>query len=220
MTLRAPHTEVHAMRAQPLQDAFSPQGIKPHLTHPTHDLILLRHLIPWHPILDRLVPFYHAQQGRTGHSLRLLVAAALLSRLRPLSARKVIETMQENRSMQYFCPVPAHSLLPFLTPSTLCRFRQRIGQEGPLILEAQVLQPLKRASGIDAAMMRMDATVLESPIIYPTDVQRLCKACGKMAVGGSAPRQTTLAGRPPAPAGSPRLSQGVLPLVCARLREL
>src|SRR5712691_7849972 len=111
MTLLAPHTEVHAMIAQTFQDAFSPQWIKTHLTNPTHDLILLRHIIPWHPILDRLVPFYNPQKGRPGHSLRLLVATSILSRLRQLSDRKVIEEIQENRYMQYFCNVPDQSLI-------------------------------------------------------------------------------------------------------------
>ena len=37
-----------------LQDAFSAQRVKDHLTNPTHDLILLRHLIPWQFIIDRL----------------------------------------------------------------------------------------------------------------------------------------------------------------------
>jgi len=161
------------MIAQTFQDAFSPQWIKTHLTNPTHDLILLRHIIPWHPILDRLVPFYNPQKGRTGHSLRLLVATSLLSRLRQLSDRKVIENIQENRYMQYFCNVPDQSLMTFLNPSTLCRFRKRLGTEGTLIIEDQVFQYLKRASVIDADMMLMDATVLESPIIYPTDVRLL-----------------------------------------------
>ena len=169
------------MRAQTFQDAFSPQWIKTHLTNPTHDLILLRPIIPWHPIIDRLVPFYHPQKGRTGHALRLLVAASLLSRLRQLSDRKVIENIQENRYMQYFCNVPDPSLMTFLNPSTLCRFRKRLGKEGTLIIEDQVFQHLKRASVIDADMMLMDATVLESPIIYPTDVRLLYKAFGKMA---------------------------------------
>jgi len=169
------------MIAQTFQDAFSPQWIKTHLTNPTHDLILLRHIIPWHPILDRLVPFYNPQKGRTGHSLRLLVATSLLSRLRQLSDRKVIENIQENRYMQYFCNVPDQSLMTFLHPSTLCRFRKRLGTEGTLIIEDQVFQYLKRASVIDADMMLMDATVLESPIIYPTDVRLLYKAFGKMA---------------------------------------
>jgi hypothetical protein len=52
-----------------------------------------------------------------------------------------------------------------------------------LIIEDQVFQHLKRAAVIDADMMRMDATVLESPIMYPTDVRLLSKAFGKMAAG-------------------------------------
>jgi transposase, IS5 family len=100
---------------------------------------------------------------------------------RQLSDRKVIEEIQENRYMQYFCNVPDQSLRTFLNPSTLCRFRKRIGKEGTLIIEDQVFEHLKRASVIDADMMLMDTTVLESPIIYPTDVRLLYKAFGKMA---------------------------------------
>src|SRR5439155_13694883 len=137
--------------------------------------------IPSHAILHRLVPFYNPQTGRTCHSLRLLVATSLLSRLRQLSDRKVIENIQENRYMQYFCNVPDQSLITFLNPSTLCRFRKRLGKEGTLIIEDQVFEHLKRAAVIDADMMLMDTTVLESPIIYPTDVRLLYKAFGKMA---------------------------------------
>ena len=169
------------MIAQTFQDAFSPQWIKTHLTNPTHDLILLRHIIPWQPIMERLVPFYNPQKGRTGHSLRLLVATSILCRLRQLSDRKVIENIQENRYMQYFCHVPDQRLMTFLHPSTLCRFRNRIGTEGTLIIEERVFEHLKRAAVIDADMMLMDTTVLESPIIYPTDIRLIYKAFDKMA---------------------------------------
>jgi IS5 family transposase len=169
------------MIAPTFEDAFCPAWIQTHLANPTHDLIILRHLIPWQPIIERLVPFYNPQKGRPGHSLRLLVATSILSRLRQLSDRKVIEEIQENRYMQYFCNVPDQSLITFLNPSTLCRFRKRLGKEGTLIIEDQVFEHLKRASVIDADMMLMDTTVLESPIIYPTDVRLLYKAFGKMA---------------------------------------
>ena len=169
------------MIAQTFEDAFCPEWIQTHLANPTHDLILLRHIIPWQPIIERLVPFYNPQKGRQGHSLRLLVATSILSRLRQLSDRKVIEEIQENRYMQYFCNVPDQSLITFLNPSTLCRFRKRIGKEGTLIIEDQVFEHLKRASVIDADMMLMDTTVLESPIIYPTDIRLIYKAFDKMA---------------------------------------
>src|SRR6266436_5884304 len=143
------------MIVQTFEDAFCPEWIQTHLANPTHDLILLRHMIPWQPIIERLVPFYNPHKGRPGHSLRLLVATSILARLRHLSDRKVIEAIQENRYMQYFCNVPDHRLMTFVNPSTLCRWRQRLGTEGTLIVE--------------------------SPIMYPTDVRLLYKAFDKMA---------------------------------------
>jgi len=169
------------MIVQTFEDAFCPEWIQTHLANPTHDLIILRHIIPWQPIMERLVPFYHPHKGRRGHSLRTLVATSILARLRHLSDRKVIEAIQENRYMQYFCNVPDHRLMTFVNPSTLCRWRQRLGKEGTLVVEDQVFTHLKRAAVIDADMMLMDTTVLESPIIYPTDVRLLYKAFGKMA---------------------------------------
>ena len=52
----APPTEVSTMIAQTFDEVFSPQWVNTHLSHPTHDLIILRQLIPWQPILDGLVP--------------------------------------------------------------------------------------------------------------------------------------------------------------------
>jgi IS5 family transposase len=170
------------MIAQTVDEVFSPQWINTHLSHPTHDLIILRQVIPWQPIIDGLVPFYNLNQGRTGCALRTLVAISILARLRQLSDRQVIEHIQENRYMQYFCNVPDPHLRTFMHPSTLCRFRKRVGQEGISLIEDQVFTGLKRADVIEADMMLMDATVLNSPIIYPTDVRLLYKAFDKMAM--------------------------------------
>src|ERR687893_334725 len=170
------------MIAQTFDEVFSPQWINTHLSHPTHDLIILRQLIPWQPIIEGLVPFYNLKTGRTGCGLRTLVAVSLLARLRQLSDRQVIEHIQANRYMQYFCNVPDPNLRTFMHASTLCRFRKRIGQEGISRIEDEVFTGLKRADVIEADMMLMDATVLDRPIIYPTDVRLLYKAFDKMAM--------------------------------------
>jgi Transposase domain (DUF772) len=169
------------MIAQTFDEVFSPQWINTHLSHPTHDLIILRQLIPWQSIMDGLVPFYNLKQGRTGCALRTLSAVSILARLRQLSDRKVIEHIQENRYMQYVCNVADHDLRTFVNPSTLCRFRKRVGPEGISHIEDEVFTCLKRAHVIEPDMMLMDATVLDSPIIYPTDVRLLYKAFDKMA---------------------------------------
>ncbi len=170
------------MIAQTFEEVFSLQWVNTHLSHPTHDLIILRQLIPWQSIIDGLVPFYDLKTGRPGHALRTLVAVSIVSRLRQLSDRKVIEHIQENRYMQYFCNVPDQGLKTFMNPSTLCRFRKRVGQDGISLIEDEVFTCLKRADVIEADMMLMDATVLYSPIIYPTDVRLLYKAFDKMAI--------------------------------------
>ncbi len=170
------------MIAQTFPEVFSPQWIETHLSNSTHDLIILRHIIPWQPIIDDLVPFYDLNKGRTGCALRTLSAVSILSRLRQLSDRKVIEEIKENRYMQYFCNVPDPGLMTFLHPSTLCCFRKRVGKEGIGLIEDEVFTSLKRAGVIDADMMLMDSTVLDSPIMYPTDVRLLYKAFDKMAI--------------------------------------
>ncbi len=170
------------MIAPTFQEAFSPEWLKTFVTNPTHELVILRHIIPWQSILARLVPFYNSQKGRTGHALRILVAVAIVARLRHLSDRQVIAHIQENRYLQYFCNVPDPGLGTFLHPSTLCRFCKRLGPEGVAVIEEQVFQHLKRAAVIEADMMLMDSTVLESPIIYPTDVRLLYQAFDKMAI--------------------------------------
>jgi IS5 family transposase len=170
------------MISQTFQEVFSPQWVNTHLSHPTHDLIILRRVIPWQPIIEGIVPFYDLKKGRTGCALRTLSAISILARLRQFSDREVIENIQENRYMQYFCNVPDAGLRTFIHPSTLCRFRKRVGQEGIALMEDEVFTSLKRADVIEADLMLMDATVLDSPIIYPTDVRLLYKAFDKMAI--------------------------------------
>jgi IS5 family transposase len=177
---RHPQPEVNAMIAQTFEDVFSPQWVETHIIDPTHDLVILRHIIPWQSIIDQLVPSYNPNKGRLGRSLRILVGVSMATRLRQLSDRKVIKEVQENRYLQYFCNVPDSELMTFLHPTTLCRFRQRLGQEGVGSIEEQVFAHLKRAGAIKADMMLMDSSVLESPITYPNDVRLLYKAFGKL----------------------------------------
>jgi IS5 family transposase len=170
------------MIAQTFQDAFGPEWIKTHVPDPTNELITLRHIIPWQAIIDRLVPFYNTQKGRTGSPLRTLVATSLIARLRQFSDRRVIKEIKENRYIQYFCDVPDAILKTCMHPTTLSTFRKRLGTKGIAILEEEVFTHLKDAHAIEADMMLQDSTVLESPIIYPTDVRLLYKAFDKMAI--------------------------------------
>ncbi len=54
---RHPHREVKTMISQTFEDVFSPQWVKTHIINPTHDLVILRHIIPWQSIIDQVGPF-------------------------------------------------------------------------------------------------------------------------------------------------------------------
>ena len=62
--------------------------------------------------------------------------------------------------MQYFCNVPDQGLMTFMHPTSLCRFRKRVGSEGIGRMEDAVFSTLKQAGVINDAMALIDSTVL------------------------------------------------------------
>lgn len=151
-----------------------------HIIDPTHELVLLRQVIPWQKIIKALRGYYSSTHGRLGKNLRVMIAILILSKLRQIGDGAVIKLVQENRYAQYFCNVADGDLRTFLDRSTLCKFRRRVGSAGIARIEHHVFNHLRRSGTIanDAALM--DSTVLENNILYPNDVQLLYKALGKM----------------------------------------
>ena len=113
------------------QEAFSPRWVIDNIEERTHELVLLRQIIPWQNLLEELSGFYSRDKGRKGISLRIMVALLLIKHLRHLSDRQVVQQVKENRYIQYFCNVPDENLSTFINrTSPLSRFRQRVGVEG------------------------------------------------------------------------------------------
>ena len=112
------------------EEAHPPGWIKEHIIDAMNELVLVRQVIPWQRIIERLISFYDPHRGRWGASLRILVALLIVAKLRQLSDREVIQLVKENRYGQYFCNVPDAGLLSFLDSSTLSKFRTRLGEKG------------------------------------------------------------------------------------------
>lgn len=162
------------------QDTLSEQWVKAHLPNGHHELVILRKIIPWQWLMLQLIPFYSPDKGKFGTSLRIITAVLILQFLRGFSDRKVIESIQENRYMQYFCNVSDKDLFTFMDSSTLVRFRKRLGVKGIALIEEGIFRTLKEAGIIKGENCLMDSTVLEANIAYPTDVHLLWKAIKKI----------------------------------------
>jgi len=167
------------------EETVSKEWVKIQINDLTNELVILRQIIPWQTIINQLTQFYKSNSGRIGKSLRVMVALIILSRLRSLSDREVVEQVKENRYMQYFCNVSDEELASFVNPSVLCRFRQRLGEKGIAIIESNVFDFLRQSDAIKKDTLMMDSTVLSSNIIYPTDVLLIYKAFGKMCIFAS-----------------------------------
>ncbi len=164
------------------EEAFSKEWVETQITDSTNELVILRQVIPWQAIITQLTQFYDDNSGRSGKSLRVMVALLILARLRSLGDRPVVAQVKENRYMQYFCNVPDADLANFVDPSLLTRFRKRLGEKGIAIIETEVFELLRQVGIIKGDTLMMDSTVLSSHIVHPNDVMLIHKAFGKMEI--------------------------------------
>lgn len=157
------------------------EWVESNITDPAEELFILRKIIPWGKIVKQLSQFYDKLKGRTGKSLRIMTGLMILSKLYLLSDKNVVKQVKENRYYQYFCNVPDNELSTFINPCTICKTRQRFGKKGASIIETCVFDVLRRAGVINPDDALIDSSVLESNIVYPTDVKLVYKGFCKMA---------------------------------------
>lgn len=161
-------------------EAFSEQWVKSNINDPTQEFIILRKIIPWQKIIDKLAGYYNDKKGRKGTSIRTIIAIFIVAKFRFLSDRMVVNQVKENRYIQYFCNVPYENLSTFMHHSNLTKLRKRFGVKGMETIESVIFNLLRIAKVIDKDSMLIDSTVLPDNIIYPTDVGLLFKAFQKM----------------------------------------
>ncbi len=167
------------------EEAFSKDWVETQITDLMNELAILRQIIPWQAIITQLTQFYDDNSGRSGKSLRIMVALLILGGLRRLGDRPVVAQVKENRYMQYFCNVPDVDLANFVDPSLLTRFRKRLGEKGVAIIETEVFELFRRTGIIKGDTLMMDSTVLSSDIVHPNDVMLIYNAFGKMKIFAS-----------------------------------
>ncbi|MCP4400373.1 MAG: transposase, partial [bacterium] len=162
------------------KDAHSPEWVTANITNPINELVILRKVIPWGNMCKRLQRYYHRSKGAIGKPIRMMVALLIVMKLRGLSDRGVVAQVKENCYLQYFCDVPVEELQTFLHPSSLVRFRQRLGEEGIALIEQEVFDRLRRTGVIQGDSALIDSSVLDNNIVYPNDVHLLVNAFKKM----------------------------------------
>ena len=114
--------------------------------------------------------------GRRPLPARLVLGLLYLKHAYDLSDEAVCARWLENPYYQYFCgEVFFQTRLP-CDPSSLTRYRKRLGEAGVEELLAQTIEAAKRLKAVrrsDLKRVVVDSTVQEKDVAYPTDSRLL-----------------------------------------------
>jgi transposase, IS5 family len=137
-----------------------------------HALVRLAGLLDWRVFEARFGELYHPHVGRPGLPIRLMVGLCYLQHTFGLSDEEAVARWVENPYWQYFCGFDYLQLSLPIDPSSLTRWRQRIGREGVELLLQETIAAATRAEAIKAQSLErvsVDTTVQPKAIAHPLD---------------------------------------------------
>ena len=150
--------------------------------NPKHEMMILSRLIPWDSLESEFSDLYqsdHNAGGQPPKPIRLMIGILLLQHLHNLSDEQVVRTWVENPYWQFFC---GYDFLQWnfpIDPSSLTRFRNRVGanrMEKILSLTVSVAVKSEAVKVKDLKKVIVDTTVMPKNIEFPTDSKLYNKA--------------------------------------------
>ena len=99
------------------------------LINPDHALCRLANQLDW-SLLEREISGYFSEAGAPGLPVRLMAGLLYLQHAFNVSDERVVEQWVESPSWQYFCGETFFQHQPPCDPTSLIRWRQRLGEEG------------------------------------------------------------------------------------------
>ncbi len=143
-----------------------------------HPLYRLANQIDW-SVFDKKFGSLYAEKGRPAKSTRLLVGLHYLKHAFDESDESVVARLLENPYWQYFCGFEYFIHRLPIDPSSMTRWRKRIGPEEMELLLSETLETAKREGQLTEQHLErinVDTTVQEKAIAYPTDARLYHKA--------------------------------------------
>ncbi|MGK2833528.1 IS5 family transposase, partial [Ralstonia pseudosolanacearum] len=153
-----------------------------------HPLVRLADLIDWNRLSAVMSESFVSKRGRPATSPRLIAGLLYLQHAFDLSDEEVVWQWVENPYWQVFTGETTLQTEPPIDPSSLTRWRKRLGEAGVEELLAETIEAAKRAGVIKPTSIKrviVDTTVMEKAIAHPTD-SRLLERCREHLVSAAA----------------------------------
>ena len=151
--------------------------------NPKHPLYMLANQIDWPKLEAEFAPLYQAELGYPPLPIRLMVDLMMLQHMEGLSDEQVVLKWVENPYFQYFCGYDHFQWDLPINPSSMTRWRQRIGEKGVEKILGATIDVARKTNHVtekDCAHVIADTTVMEKAITHPTDSKLLNRAREKL----------------------------------------
>jgi IS5 family transposase len=139
-----------------------------------HPLVRLGLRIDWHSFEETLGSTYHPSQGAPGISTRLMVALHYLKYQQDLSDEDVVSVWVENPYWQYFSGMRHFQHHLPIDPSSMTRWRKRLGEAGAEQMLRATLEAgieMRVIGPAELKRINVDTTVQTKAIRFPTDAR-------------------------------------------------
>jgi IS5 family transposase len=155
------------------------------LVAPGHELVRLSRLIEWSRFDEKFGALFVSGHGRPATPTRLMVGLHYLKYTYDLSDEEVVARWVENPYWQYFCGEGYFCNELPIDPSSMTRWRRRVGAEGSRELLQETLAvavSTKTMKLTELESLCADTTVQEKNVTFPTDAKLLNRARVRLAL--------------------------------------
>jgi len=145
-----------------------------------HPLYVLANKIDWSRFDKSFGELFVQKQGRPGLPTRLVVGLHYLKHAYNESDESVVVRLLENPYWQYFCGFKQFQHDLPIDPSSLTRWRKRLGPdklEELLVATVQTAKEKTLLTEKHVERVNVDTTVQEKAIAFPTDARLYHKSC-------------------------------------------
>jgi len=142
--------------------------------------VKMAQIIDWDDLENEYQSLYCPDNGAPAKPIRLAIGALLIKQIEGLPDEKLVQHIQENPYMQFFCGIKEFSYEQPFTPSLLVLFRKRFSEDVIAEINERIFSPKSKDDDNDEdnppknkGLMILDATCAPADIKYPQDIN-LC----------------------------------------------
>ena len=151
--------------------------------NPNHELLILADFIDWDLLETKLGDHFANEAGTPAKPVRLVIGIMLLQQMHKVSDESIVYKWVENPYWQLFCGYDYLQWKFPIHPTTLTKWRQRLGVEGiekvfELLIQTATNSGMVKPRSLTKVIA--DTTVMPKAITFPTDAKLYLKGIKRL----------------------------------------